>query len=146
MMSDRIVKSNEFLGESYTKICHESGLDVYVFPKKLTTAFAVFGTKYGSIDNKFRKMGEKEITEVPNGIAHFLEHKLFDNEDGVDTFSRYAETGANANAFTSFEKTAYLFSCTENFEESLEILLDFVKCSHLNLTLPHIEDMTEPSI
>ncbi len=126
MMSDRIIKSNEFLGESYTKICHESGLDVYVFPKKLTTAFAVFGTKYGSIDNKFRLKGEKEMTEVPNGIAHFLEHKLFDNEDGLDTFSRYAETGANANAFTSFEKTAYLFSCTENFEESLEILLDFV--------------------
>ena len=125
-MSEGIVKSNEFLGESYTKISHESGLDVYVFPKKLTTSFAVFGTKYGSIDNKFRIKGEKEITEVPNGIAHFLEHKLFDNEDGVDTFSRYAETGASANAFTSFEKTAYLFSCTENFEESLEILLDFV--------------------
>ncbi len=125
-MSERIVRSNEFLGESYTRISHKSGLDVYVFPKKLTTAFAVFGTKYGSIDNKFRIKGEKDITEVPNGIAHFLEHKLFDNENGVDTFSRYAETGASANAFTSFEKTAYLFSCTEHFEQSLEILLDFV--------------------
>ena len=125
-MNNTSVKYNEFLGESYTKISHKSGLDVYVFPKKLSTTFAVFGTKYGSIDNKFRIKGEKEYTEVPNGIAHFLEHKLFDNENGPDTFSRYAETGANANAFTSFEKTAYLFSCTENFKESLEILLDFV--------------------
>lgn len=125
-MSETEVRKDEFLGEQYSKICHKSGLDVYVFPKKLTTSFAVFATKYGSIDNKFRLKGEKDITEVPNGIAHFLEHKLFDNEDGVDTFSRYAETGANANAFTSFDKTAYLFSCTENFAESLEILLDFV--------------------
>lgn len=125
-MSDITVKRNDFLGEAYTKISHESGLDVYVFPKKLTTAFAVFGTKYGSVDNKFRLRDSGKLIEVPNGIAHFLEHKLFDNEDGTDTFSRYAETGANANAFTSFDKTAYLFSCTDNFEESLEILLDFV--------------------
>jgi len=55
-----------------------------------------------------------------------LEHKLFENEDGVDTFKRYAETGASANAYTSFDKTSYLFSCTDNFEASLEILLDFV--------------------
>lgn len=130
-----IVKSDGFLGEKYMKICHESGLDVYVFPKKLTTTFAQFGTKYGSIDNKFRVKGQDEIIEVPNGIAHFLEHKLFDNEDGVDTFSRYAETGANANAFTTFDKTAYLFSCTENFKESLEILLDFV-------TKPYFTDKT----
>lgn len=134
-MSERIIKTNEFLGESYTKISHESGLDIYVFPKKLTTTFAVFGTKYGSIDNKFRLKGEKEYIEVPNGIAHFLEHKLFDNENGPDTFSRYAEVGANANAFTSFDKTAYLFSCTENFRESLEILLDFV-------TKPYFTDKT----
>lgn len=125
-MSDKVLKRDGFLGESYTKICHKSGLDIYIFPKKLTTTFAVFGTKYGSIDNRFRLKGDEKITEVPNGIAHFLEHKLFDNENGPDTFSRYAETGANANAFTSFDKTAYLFSCTENFKESLEILLDFV--------------------
>ena len=120
------VKVSEFLGESYTKICHKSGLDIYVFPKKMTTTFAVFATKYGSIDNKFKLKGDERITEVPNGIAHFLEHKLFDNENGPDTFERYAKTGANANAYTSFDKTAYLFSCTENFKESLEILLDFV--------------------
>ena len=132
---NKTVKTNEFLGESYTKITHTSGLDIYVFPKKLTTAFAVFATKYGSIDNRFKVKGEESVTEVPNGIAHFLEHKLFDNEYGPDTFARYAETGANANAFTSFDKTAYIFSCTENFEESLEILLDFV-------TKPYFTDAT----
>ena len=126
MKNERIVRTSELLGESYTQIKHKSGLDIYVFNKKLTTTFAVFGTKYGSIDNKFRVVGEENFTEVPNGIAHFLEHKLFENEDGIDTFERYAQTGANANAFTSFDKTAYLFSCTENFSESLEILLDFV--------------------
>ncbi len=134
-MNDAAVKKNELLNEQYTKISHKSGLDIYVFPKKLTTTFALFATKYGSIDNKFRLKGKKDIIEVPNGIAHFLEHKLFDNENGEDTFSRYAKTGANANAFTSFDKTAYLFSCTENFKESLEILLDFV-------TKPYFTDKT----
>ena len=64
--------------------------------------------------------------DVPEGIAHFLEHKMFENEDG-DAFLKYAKTGASANAYTSFERTAYLFSCTERLEESLEILLDFVQ-------------------
>lgn len=125
-MSKTEVRKSDFLGEQYSKITHDSGLEIYVFPKDLTTSFAIFGTKYGSIDNKFRLKGEDEYTEVPNGIAHFLEHKLFDNENGEDTFSRYAKTGANANAYTSFNKTAYLFSSTDNFYESLEILLDFV--------------------
>ncbi|MBR5314684.1 MAG: hypothetical protein IKU45_04670, partial [Clostridia bacterium] len=57
--NNMVVKENKLLGESYTKICHNSGLDIYVFPKKLTTTFAVFGTKYGSIDNKFRLKGEE---------------------------------------------------------------------------------------
>ena len=63
---------------------------------------------------------------MPEGIAHFLEHKLFENED-TDVFDLYAKTGANANAFTSFDETAYTFSCSENWEDSLEILLDFVQ-------------------
>lgn len=60
------------------------------------------------------------------GIAHYLEHKLFESEDG-DAFSRYAKTGASANAYTSFDSTCYLFSCTDQMYESLEILLDFVQ-------------------
>lgn len=120
------VKENAFLGEKYYYVKHKSGLDIYVFPKAMTTSYALFGTRYGSIDNKFRLRGEEEYTVVPDGIAHFLEHKMFENENGEDTFLRYARTGASANAYTSFNMTAYLFSCTDRFYESLEILLDFV--------------------
>ena len=116
---------SELLRESYRKYSHSSGLDIYVFPKKMTTTYALFGTKYGSIHNCFRKAGEEWLT-VPDGIAHFLEHKLFTCEDGSDAFERFSEYGADANAYTSFNKTCYLFSCTDRFEDSLGELLDFV--------------------
>lgn len=118
---------NDLLGEKYYEIFHDSGLKIFVMPKEgYSTSYAVFGTKYGSIDNCFRIEGEKEFMHVPEGIAHFLEHKLFENED-LDAFERYAKTGASANAFTSFDRTCYLFSCSGNFKASLEILLDFVQ-------------------
>ena len=120
------VIENAKIDEKYYCFKHSSGLDIYIAPKNHTTAYALFSTKYGSIDSIFKQRDEAAYTVVPDGIAHFLEHKLFENEDGVDTFKRYAETGASANAYTSFDKTAYLFSCTDNFEQSLEILLDFV--------------------
>ena len=121
----REVKS-ERLGESYFEIDHPSGLKILVYPKKNYAAtYAVFGTRYGSIDTEFRLNGEEKFTCVPEGIAHFLAHKLFESED-LDAFERYAKTGASANAYTSFDKTCYLFSCTGKFQESLEILLDFV--------------------
>lgn len=114
------------IGDSYYKIDHPTGLTIYVYPKEgYNSAYAIFGTKYGSINTVFSVDDEKKIT-VPDGIAHYLEHKLFESEEG-DAFERYAKTGANANAYTSFEKTCYLFSCTEKFDESLEILLDFVQ-------------------
>lgn len=117
---------SELTGDSYYKIKHQSGLEIYVYPKEgYESAYAIFGTKYGSINICFSVDGKDKIT-VPDGIAHYLEHKLFESEEG-DAFVRYAETGANANAYTSFEKTCYLFSCTDKFEQSLEILLDFVQ-------------------
>ena len=91
----------------------------------MTTAYAIFATRYGAIDNKFKINSDSEYTSVPDGIAHFLEHKLFECEGGVDAFELFAKTGASANAYTSNTMTGYLFSCTENFYESLEILLDF---------------------
>ncbi|MBQ9703299.1 MAG: insulinase family protein, partial [Clostridia bacterium] len=120
------VKSSELLKEKYYMFKHKSGLDVYVFPKKMTTSYALFATRYGAVDNKFKLENESEFTTVPDGIAHFLEHKMFEDENGEDAFTRYARLGASANAYTSNNMTAYLFSCTENFYESLEILLDFV--------------------
>ena len=125
-MANIKTKENETLGEKYYNFKHKSGLDVYVFPKNMTSSYALFATRYGSIDNKFKLEGEDEFTCVPDGIAHFLEHKMFECEDGRDAFELFAETGASANAYTSNRQTAYLFSATDNFYESLEILLDFV--------------------
>ncbi len=117
---------NDSLSEEYFEIDHKSGLKIFVMPKKdFSGTFAMFGTKYGSVDTCFKLEGEKEYTKVPEGIAHFLEHKLFESEE-LDAFVRFEKTGANANAFTSFDRTCYLFRCSENFEKSLEILLDFV--------------------
>ena len=117
---------NELLNDSYYEIDHKSGLKIFVYPKEnYSSAYAIFGTKYGSTDNCF-KVGENgKYISVPEGIAHFLEHKLFESEER-GAFERYAETGASANAYTSFDKTCYLFSCTGNFSASLEVLLDFV--------------------
>ena len=124
-MNIREIASNA-LCEKYYKINHDSGLTIYVYEKEgYSSTYAIFGTKYGSINNRF-KVDSGDTVSVPDGIAHYLEHKLFESEDG-DAFSRYAKTGANANAYTSFDKTCYLFSCTDNFKESLEILLDFVQ-------------------
>lgn len=124
-MDIRTVESN-IVKDKYYVIDHPSGLTIYVYPKEgYKSTYAIFGANYGSVNTRFKIDGGEEIT-VPDGIAHYLEHKLFESEDG-DAFLRYAKTGANANAYTSFEKTCYLFSCTENFEASLEILLDFVQ-------------------
>ncbi|MCC8136384.1 MAG: insulinase family protein [Ruminococcus sp.] len=114
-------------GDSCIHVKHPSGLDIYICEMKgFSSVEALFGTKYGSINTMFKTDEDKEYTTVPEGIAHFLEHKLFENED-CDVFELYAKTGANANAFTSFDKTCYLFSCSKNYRESLKILLDFVQ-------------------
>ncbi len=121
-----IEMKNDCIGEKYIKATHRSGTDIYLYKKEgYSSTYAIYGTKYGSINTKFKLSENSNITEVPDGIAHYLEHKLFESEDG-DAFSKYAKTGASANAYTSFDKTCYLFSCTENFEESLKILIDFV--------------------
>lgn len=112
--------------DQYVKIQHPSGLTMLLCPMEgYSSTFALFATEYGSIDTSFKRSDEADFVTVPAGIAHYLEHKLFESEDG-DAFSRYAKTGASANAYTSFDRTAYLFSCSDHFKESLDILLDFV--------------------
>jgi predicted Zn-dependent peptidase len=104
-----------------------NGLDVYILPKKgFNKTYATFTTKYGSIDNHFLPPGKDEYVKVPDGIAHFLEHKLFEKKDG-DVFQQFSKQGASANAFTYFTRTAYLFSSTSNVEKNLETLMDFVQ-------------------
>ena len=105
----------------------ENGLDVYILPKKgFSKTFVTFTTKYGSIDRTFVPLGEKEAITVPDGIAHFLEHKMFEKEEG-DVFQKFSELGAQANAFTSFTRTAYLFSATDYLYKNTETLLNFVQ-------------------
>ncbi|SDC43581.1 EF-P 5-aminopentanol modification-associated protein YfmH [Shouchella lonarensis] len=105
----------------------ENGLDVYILPKDgFHKTFATFTTKYGSVDDTFVPLGKDEPIKVPDGIAHFLEHKMFEDEDG-DVFHTFGEQGASSNAFTSFTRTAYLFSSTTQVEKNVKTLLDFVQ-------------------
>ena len=121
------VITNSITSDSYKKFHHPSGLEVLVWEMPgFSSTYALFATKYGSINTRFKTVADSDFVDVPDGIAHFLEHKLFENED-CDAFELYAKTGASANAYTTFDHTAYLFECSENYGESLKILLDFVQ-------------------
>ncbi len=110
----------------YTEVL-ENGLKVCILPKtEMAKTFAIFTTNYGSIDQSFVPIDQKDLIKVPDGIAHFLEHKLFEKEDR-DVFQDFSKLGASANAFTSFTKTAYLFSATSRVKENLGILVNFVQ-------------------
>ncbi len=112
------------VGETLHHTVLENGLTVYLLKKTgYEKTYATFTTKYGSIDRRFKT---EEWVEVPDGIAHFLEHKMFEKEDG-DVFQKFGQLGASANAFTSFTRTAYLFGATSNVEANLTTLLDFVQ-------------------
>ncbi|SFS78207.1 EF-P 5-aminopentanol modification-associated protein YfmH [Paenibacillus sp. BC26] len=103
-----------------------NGLEVVVLPKEgFSKTYATFSTRYGSIDNRFA-VGDQTPISVPDGIAHFLEHKMFEEPTG-DIFATFASQGASANAYTSFDRTVYLFSATEQIEANLETLIDFVQ-------------------
>ncbi|WP_432359237.1 EF-P 5-aminopentanol modification-associated protein YfmH [Sporosarcina sp. UB5] len=105
----------------------DNGLDVYILPKRgFSKTYVTFTTKYGSIDRTFIPRGKKEFITVPDGIAHFLEHKMFDKKD-EDVFQKFGVLGASANAFTSFTRTSYLFSTTDKLYENTKVLLDFVQ-------------------
>ena len=107
-----------------------NGLTVYLLPKNdYHKTYGLFSTNYGSIDNEFIPYGSDKKIKVPDGIAHFLEHKLFEKEDG-DVFQLFGQQGASAHAFTSFTKTSYLFSTTDQVEKNLTTLLDFVQAPY----------------
>ncbi len=119
---------NKHLDETMYVGEHKSGLGVFIIPKKgFSKKYAIIGTRYGSVDNEFIPKGSDEVIKVPDGIAHFLEHKLFEQPDGTNAFDKFSEYGANANAFTSFTNTCYLFGCTDKFNESFAHLLSYVQ-------------------
>jgi len=106
----------------------ENGLTIMIIPKKgFQKKYVMWATNYGSLDNKFIIPGEEEITEVPNGIAHYLEHKLFEQENGKNSLDALTELGVDANAYTTTNHTAYLFEATDNFYPALDELMDYVQ-------------------
>ena len=106
----------------------DNGLQIYVIPKENVNGYYVtFSTKYGSIQDEFIPIGQKEMVKVPMGVAHFLEHKVFEQKDGKDPFTFYSERGCDANANTSNYKTTYLFSGTNAIYEGINYLLDYVQ-------------------
>lgn len=115
-------------GERAVTFTHSSGLTVCVLEKPLHTYYALLGTHFGSVHRDVKIDGVRYA--LPDGTAHFLEHKLFDLPDGSDACAKFAAIGADANAFTTYLSTACLFDCTERFEEALEVLLRFVTTSH----------------
>ncbi len=116
----------DVLNEQYLRAVMPNGLRLFMAPNaRYSTAHALFATCYGSMDDTLPTKEEP----LPDGIAHFLEHKMFEDEDG-DAFVRFSATGSNANAYTTFDRTVYLFSGSNTagqFAKSLEILLDFVQ-------------------
>jgi predicted Zn-dependent peptidase len=109
----------------------DNGLQVFMVPKQnVNTTFVSFNVKYGAINNEFIPLGQNKIKKFPNGIAHFLEHKMFAQENGVDPMMFYAANGADVNAYTSLYNTAYHFSCSDHLKENLEYLLDFVQAPY----------------
>lgn len=120
----------EHLQETLYSKTLANGLDVFILPKKgFSKTYVTFTTKYGSIDRTFIPHGKTEEVTVPDGIAHFLEHKMFEKEDG-DVFQKFSVLGGAANAFTSFTRTAYLFSATNRIYENTETLIDFVQAPY----------------
>ena len=106
----------------------KNGLTVMIIPKKnVQKKYIIWGTNYGSNDNKFIVPGEEKITEVPNGVAHFLEHKLFEQENGTNSLDTLTALGVEANAYTTNDHTAYLYGCTDNFYEALDEFMDYVQ-------------------
>lgn len=106
----------------------DNGLEVYIVPKEnVNSTYVTFSTKFGSINDEFIPYDRTKMTKFPLGIAHFLEHKMFEQKDNVDPFTFYSERGSDANANTSNYKTTYLFSGTNFLDENLNYLLDYVQ-------------------
>ena len=106
----------------------ENGLTVMIIPKTgIKKKYVMWATHYGSIDNEFIVPGEKEITKVPDGVAHYLEHKMFEQKNGTNSLDVLTALGVNANAYTTNDHTAYLFEATDNFYPALDELMDYVQ-------------------
>lgn len=117
----------ELIDETVYEAQMDNGLKVFIIPKPgFQKTFVTYTTQFGSLDSKFKPLGSDEFVTVPDGVAHFLEHKLFEKEEG-DLFTDFAEDNAQVNAFTSFDRTSYLFSATSNVESNILRLMNMVE-------------------
>ena len=123
-MSNITEFNSSLLDERYYRIDHESGLTVFVCPKNMSTTYGIFSVNFGGNATNYEVDGENVV--LPQGCAHFLEHKLFENEDGSTADDVFSALGAYDNAYTSNERTAYIFSATSNVKEAVSHLLYFV--------------------
>ena len=104
-----------------------NGLEVFMLPySNKKNYFMSYATRYGSDITKFIPVGKDEEIKVPDGIAHFLEHKMFEQEDGIDPFSYFSKSGTDSNASTSYDYTQYICCGTKKFEDNLRYLIKFV--------------------
>ncbi len=127
-MNSFSLKENKNLKEKYYYTTLENGFKIRIIPKDLPNKFAFVCCDFGAVDLEYEYNGKKE--SFPPGVAHFLEHKMFETADGSDAFLEFDNFGGNANAFTGYENTCYYFYCTDNFFENLEILLSAVSSAH----------------
>ncbi|MCI8548753.1 MAG: insulinase family protein, partial [Bacilli bacterium] len=106
----------------------ENGLTVMIIPKKgAQKKYIIWGVNFGSVDNKFIIGESNEVTNIPDGIAHYLEHKMFEQRSGVNALDTLSSLGVDANAYTTNNYTAYLFECTDNFYPALDEFMDYVQ-------------------
>ena len=123
----QIIESNKIKEKAYTENL-ENGMKVIIIPKpNLEKKYIIWGTHFGSIDNKFVMPNTGEEVSIPDGVAHFLEHKMFEQPNGTNSLDTLMALGLDANAYTTNEHTAYLFECSNNFYEGLDELMDYVQ-------------------
>ena len=122
----QIIENNIIREKIYNEIL-DNGLNVIILPQKTNKKYIVWSTNFGSIDNKFYSIENDELITVPDGIAHYLEHKLFEQENGKNSLDVLSSLGVNANAYTSNDHTAYLFECTDNFDVALDEFMNYVQ-------------------
>ncbi len=119
---------NDKIKEKMYKEKLENGMDVMIIPKKgEQKKYIIWGVNFGSVDNKFILGDSNEVTKIPDGIAHYLEHKMFEQKSGVNSLDALCALGVDANAFTTNNFTAYLYECTDNFYEALDEFMDYVQ-------------------
>ena len=123
----KIIESSKIKEKAYIEKL-ENGMEIIIIPKKdAIKKYIIWGTHFGSIDNHFIMPKTGEEVYIPDGVAHFLEHKMFEQPDGTNSLDTLMALGIDANAYTTNDHTAYLFECTDNFYEGLDELMNYVQ-------------------